>query len=178
VRKLEIGSGPRPTRGYTHLDINPNAPNVDIVGGAFPLPPEVHAATWDTIRAIDVLEHFSYRHTVDVLREWASVMRPGGRLYVQVPDAETIMRWFVHQPDRLPTPDGLPDHALAGAAWRLLGGHADGVIVGDGDDWRWNAHYALFSYDSLVAQLNLAGFTVTDVERSLHPNLLAMAVRR
>lgn len=178
-RHLEIGSGYRPTPGFTHLDANPNAPGVDIVGSGYPLPAEACAHQWDHIRAVDVLEHFSYRDTHAVLRGWASVLKPGGTLFVQVPDAHTIMTWYCDNPQRLlrGLPRDLPQTALTGAMWRLLGGHADGGYARDGDDWRWNAHYAMFTAGSLTRHLERAGFDVTYVQANDHPNLLVDAVR-
>ena len=106
--KLELGSGYSPTPGFVHLDANPNAPQVDIVGSATSLDQPDDSVT--ELRAVDVLEHLSYWDTDRVLAEWARVLRPGGKLYVQVPDAETIMQWFATEPDRLTQadPEGTP----------------------------------------------------------------------
>ena len=176
--KLELGSGYHPTPGFTHLDLNPNAPGVDIVGPAFPL--GLPDATVEEIRAVDVLEHLPYRQTVPALAEWARVLQPGGRLYVQVPDAALIMEWFVLSPERLlcRLPGDVPQTPESGAAWRLLGGQEDGVQAKAGDDWRLNAHYSLFSRDSLTDALNEAGFDVESCETNVHPNLCLWARRR
>lgn len=175
IEKLELGSGTHPTPGFTHLDINPAAPDVDIVGTAWPL--NLPDGTVGEIRAVDVLEHLSYWDTDQILADWFRVLRPGGKIYIQVPDAQSIMEWFVRAPakltDRLPA--NLPQTPLAGAAWRLLGGHNDGVYVNDGDDFRWNAHYALFSESSLRKALMAAGFTDIDIQTNPHPNLLCNA---
>lgn len=172
---LELGSGYHPTPGYTHLDLNPNAPQVDIVGPAWPL--DLDDETAAEIRAVDVLEHISYRDTAAVLADWARVLRPGGLLYVQVPDADLIMQTYTTAPARLleRLPADLPATPLAGATWRLLGGHHDDVNAHEGDDWRWNAHYALFSHDSLGDALAAAGLIVDVIETNAHPNLCAWA---
>lgn len=176
--RLELGSGYCPTPGFTHLDLNPNAPQVDIVGPAFPL--DLADGVCDEIRAVDVLEHLPYRQTATALAEWARVLRTGGKLYVQVPDAETIMSWYVMEPhlllERLPA--DVPQNREGGAAWRLLGGQDDEVCAKDGDDWRWNAHYSLFSRDSLALALDEAGFVIDSLEINGHPNLLCWARKR
>lgn len=176
--RLELGSGYCPTPGFTHLDLNPNAPDVDIVGPAFPL--DLPDGECDEIRAVDVLEHLPYRQTAAALAEWARVLRQGGRLYVQVPDARQIMLWYVHEPHRLleRLPADIPQDAETGAAWRLLGGQDDDVCARPGDDWRWNAHYSLFSRDSLTRALDAAGFDVESLQVNGHPNLLSWAVKR
>lgn len=174
--KVEIGAGARAHDGYLALDLNPK--NADVVADASRLP--FKDASIDALRAVDVLEHISYRETEAVLDEWARVCKPGAHLYVQVPDADEIMRWYMLQPHRLKrgVPRELPQTALAGAAWRLLGGHADGTYVDADGDWRWNAHYSLWSMLSLVTALDLAGFVVVSCPTNGHPNLCCEAVRR
>lgn len=171
--RLELGSGYNPTPGYLHVDLNPNAPGVDKVASAWPLD-WVQDGTVTEIRAVDVLEHISYRDTTAVLADWARVLASAGRLYVQVPDADKIIRLYMTD-DRALTrglPADLPQTALAGATWRLLGGHRDGTYAADGDDWRWNAHYALFSPWSLTAAVQAAGLEVQSCRTNAHPNIL------
>ncbi len=178
IDKLELGSGYHPTPGFTHLDINPECPDVDIVGPAWPLT-DIPDASVGELRAVDVLEHLSYWDTDAILADWFRVLRPGGKLYVQVPDADLIMQWYLAEPgllvDRLPV--DLPQTPLAGAAWRLLGGHNDGVYVKDGQDFRLNAHYALFSSASLRLALTKAGFEIEAMQINGHPNICAWGVR-
>lgn len=175
--RLELGSGYNPLPGYTHLDLNPNAPDVDIIGPAFPLAlPDESCAE---IVAIDVLEHISYWDTDAALAEWARVLRPGGVLRLQVPDAHEIMHWYGDEPMVLlrGLPGELPQTPLAGAAWRLLGGHSDGVYAKDGDDWRLNAHYSLWSHESLVLALRHAGLEVRTMTTNPFPNIQCTAVK-
>lgn len=174
--RLELGSGYDPTPGYFHVDLNPNAPRVDRVAPAWPLDWVADGSVAE-IRAVDVAEHVSYRDTDRMFADWARVLAPGGRLFVQVPDAAEIMRRFAINDARLATglPPELPQTALAGATWRLLGGHADGTFVADGDDFRLNAHYALFSTRSLRDAVRAAGLTVTSCTVNAHPNILLHA---
>lgn len=176
--KLELGSGYSPTPGYTHVDLNPNAPQVDHVGLAWPLD-WIGDGTVTEIRAVDVLEHLSYRDTSAVLADWARVLAPGGRLFVQVPDAHEIMRRYVAGDPRLVRglPRELPQTLLAGATWRLLGGHADGDYAANGDDFRWNAHYALFSVQSLTDALEAVELRVESCKVNGHPNILMWCVK-
>jgi predicted SAM-dependent methyltransferase len=176
--RLELGSGYQPTAGYFHVDLNPNAPGVDRVAPAWPLD-WVADGTVAEIRAVDVLEHLSYRDTGAVLADWARALAPRGRLFVQVPDADLIMRRFASGDQRLVTglPADLPQTVLAGATWRLLGGHADGAFVADGDDFRLNAHYALFSVDSLRDAIEAAGLEVVRCDVNGHPNIQLWAAK-
>lgn len=176
TRKLEIGCGRKHTPGYTRVDANPNIP-ADWHGDATgPIPFEDGA--FDEIRAVDVLEHISYWHTEVALAEWARLLAPGGRLYVQVPDCGRILNEFVANQrawaDRLP--DGLAGlPPIVSVAWRILGGHADGAFTLGDDDWRHNAHYAMFDSPSIRWYLRRAGLAVVSLESNFHPNLLVWA---
>lgn len=178
LTRLEIGAGYAPTPGYLTCDANTNCP-VDVHCSADDLP--FPAAIFDEVRAVDILEHMPYRATVNVLKEWARVMRCGGRLFVQTPNAARIMRWALDTPDDLDV--GLPAELtecpiMIRAAWRLLGGQNDGAYARDGDDWRFNAHYALFDEESLGWVLDRAGFDVVSLDTNPFPNLQCWAVKR
>lgn len=172
--RIEVGAGCYATPGFLAVDVNPRCAGV--VADVRALPFRTGSVT--SLRATDILEHLSYRQTDDVLAEWSRVCQRGARVYVQVPDAETIMRWFCAGDVRLTTPPELPQTALAGAAWRLLGGHFDGGVVEAGEDWRWNAHFAFFSQGSLSAALDRASFRVIKIRTNPFPNLCCQAVRR
>lgn len=172
--KVELGAGASAHDGFIAVDINPQY--ADVVADARSLPFEDGTVT--SMRAVDVLEHCSWRDTDAVLAEWARVCASGADLYVQVPDAAAIAQWYVTGDQRLHKYDKGACPLIIGAAWRLLGGHADGVYVDDDADFRWNAHYALFDKDYLTDALNRAGFSVTNCVTNGHPNLMATAIRR
>jgi SAM-dependent methyltransferase len=177
--KVELGAGRNAKDGFVTVDINP-AMNPDYVASVLKLPFE--DGTVESMRAVDVLEHLSYRHTADALAEWARVLCPDGRLYVQVPDADLCMHWYVSHPVALEkwadeTGQIVPCTAMDGLQWRLLGGHGDNRFVDDGDDWRFNAHYSLWSRSTLHDALTDAGFVVKRMETNGHPNVLCWAVR-
>jgi predicted SAM-dependent methyltransferase len=172
--KLEIGGGERLQPGFLNVDVNPRS--ADVIGSALALP--FRDGTITALRAVDCAEHCSYRVTDEMFAEWARVCAPAATLYVQVPDAHEIMRRYIAgNIDALRTPDDLPDTRLAGATWRLLGGHQDGKYCKEGDDFRWNAHFALFSAASLRVALETAGFHVDSIVTNPHPNLCCDAVR-
>lgn len=182
MAKLELGSGYHPTPGFLTLDLNPKT-KPDFIGSAFPLPQDAHTharedGPFEELRAVDVLEHLSYRHTVPALAGWRLIVSPGARLYIQVPDAAQIMTWWHHRDNRLleRLPVELPQTHLAGAAWRLLGGHADGELVEFGGDFRLNAHFALFDRPSLNTQLEESGWEVESMTVNGHPNICCWAV--
>lgn len=184
--KLELGCGHHPTPGYVRVDANPNI-DADWHGDACgPMPwPD---GTFAEIRAVDVLEHLPYRLTPVALAEWSRLLAPGGRLYVQVPDCGRIMREYVENPgrwrERVPAElEALPP--ILGVAWRILGGQDEGTLTGGtgggytkaDDDWRWNAHYAMFDEAALRWYLTKAGLVVDTLESNFHPNLCVWAVK-
>lgn len=170
---LEIACGfSRDPRCDTFMDINPAIPDLDYCGSfeSLPWPDE----TFDLIVARDCIEHTSYESTGVVLTEWRRVLAPRGRIFIQTPNADLVMEWYIRGrydllTDRLPV--NLPITPLMGVAWRLLGGHMDDQVVGRDGDWRWNAHYALFSEESLVEHMENAGFVVDSVTTNTHPNV-------
>jgi SAM-dependent methyltransferase len=76
-------------------DIRPWEVNVDLyvdAPGVFKADvrrlPEEWGGQFDVVRAKHVLEHFPYEQTKPILREWARLLAPGGRLVITVPDIE------------------------------------------------------------------------------------------
>ena len=185
--KLDLGSGFAPycpdDPTWEHLDLNPNAPHVEYVCDAFgPLP--FADGEVEELRAVDILEHGSYRDTKAILKEWARILKPGGTLFVQVPSAGTIMRWYAENDVRLTRwQHGAPCSPILGAMWRLLGGLNDGQFVeGDGDP-HLNVHLSLFDEYWLRNSLERAGLALGSIVgggkiiENDHPNLQATATR-
>lgn len=143
--RLNLGSGSRPIEGYYNVDRKfDGAPEettgICHVGEVFPLkfrndPGPMADGAADEIRASHVLEHFSHRQTLDVLREWVRVLKPGGVLKVAVPDFDKIVNYYVNGSGELP---------LEGF---VFGGHVD-------DDDR---HGAMFNAQKLTTLMRMAG---------------------
>jgi predicted SAM-dependent methyltransferase len=105
-RRLELGSGSRPTRGHIHADTDPWAQHLEfrIRKGAIPIPDG-----WaDEILAIHVLEHIHPTVVVDAVCEWRRCLRLGGLLKVHVPDSRRLCARFAEEPD-------------IGKRWALMG---------------------------------------------------------
>jgi len=168
--KIECGSGFHPQPGFIHVDINSNCPNLDYVSSVDSLPMfEDNSA--DEMRACDVLEHFSYRDTIRVLTEWFRILKPGGKIYIQVPNAKLLAeRWINND---LPLMNGMPIDFSA--SYWIMGGHNDGVFAKDDETWRFNAHYTLFSPESLRFYLEKVGFKNIDIQSDGGSNLICWA---
>ncbi|KWO41040.1 hypothetical protein WT97_19765 [Burkholderia sp. MSMB1459WGS] len=84
--KLNIGCGHIPLADYLNVDSR-ELPGVDIVAEATRLP--FGEGEVSVLRAAHLLEHFPQEQLRrEVLPYWRSIVKPGGKLHVIVPDAE------------------------------------------------------------------------------------------
>lgn len=131
---LHLGCGPIDARGFVNVDLQP-FPHVHHVSGAFPLdmfPSECA----DLVYASHILEHFSWTMTLDILKEWQRVLKPGGVLRLGVPDFPTIISIYLDTGDI---------------------GQIHGPLMG-GQSYPHNFHYAVFDEERLRTMLIAAGF--------------------
>ena len=138
--KINLGSGDSPIAGFTNVDALPDAPGVDLVADiSKPLPLDDGSA--DLVYASHVLEHFPHGQTLELLRDWRRVLRPGGQLLVAVPDLDVIARMLVERRGWF-TP---PNEPWVGA---IYGGQKD----------EYDFHKTGFTAPWLAYQLGEAGF--------------------
>ena len=95
VRRLHVG-GKTAAPGWEVLNAVP-ADYVDHVGNARDLS-RFGDDTFLEIYASHVLEHLDYRDELpDTLKEWRRTLVPGGRLYISVPDLDTLAKLFLEK---------------------------------------------------------------------------------
>lgn len=121
IHKVEIGSGKFPRRGYTHIDIEESA-KPDILGDFRTMSFD----NLDEVMALHVLEHFDRREGLEVLKQWHSWLRVGGRLIVETPDLERICQFFTTRPERLWANREYLNFALYGSQGEEWAYHKDG----------------------------------------------------
>ncbi|NLE00815.1 MAG: methyltransferase domain-containing protein [Fibrobacter sp.] len=91
-RKLHIG-GKIKTPGWEILNIIPSE-IVDHVADAKDLS-QFDNESFQILYASHVLEHFDYNGELQkTLKEWYRVLEPGGKLYISVPDMDTLALLF------------------------------------------------------------------------------------
>jgi predicted SAM-dependent methyltransferase len=150
--RLELGAGDRGTPGFVHNDIRYTS-GIDWVFDAAEASAYAGCESCDEIRATHLLEHFSHRRTVAVLKDWLACLKPGGLLYVEVPNFEMQCRVL------------------------LAGQHEEAVRLAYGDqDYEGNAHLTGFTARTLFDAAEAAGFT--DVAVRVEGLVLAMEARR
>ena len=94
VRKLEIGPGENPIRGFESLNIVGGRWVDYVLDASKPLPFENDS--FDLVYASHILEHVPWFHVSAAISEWVRILKPGGALEVWVPDALKICRVLVN----------------------------------------------------------------------------------
>jgi SAM-dependent methyltransferase len=146
VRALEIGCGESPITdpGWEHLDLRP-FPHVEHVQPATDLS-NFSDDTFDRIAAKDVIEHIGWALVPVALSEWVRVLKPGGVLEVETPNAKEIVELIANPGDpTLPRWGGESDWARFS---RVTFGH---------QDCPENHHASYFTWEWLTDLLYGAG---------------------
>lgn len=141
--KLDIGGG-KNKRDEDYISVD--KVNGDVIADMWALPYEENEV--DEIWSSHCLEHAPMSKVIDTLKEWLRVLKPGGRLIVQVPNFDYIARYWLVGPDR---------------AW------AERMIFGMQDSDH-EFHKCAFTTLSLRGDLEGVGFTVKNVEMRLAYN--------
>lgn len=93
MKKIEIGSGKRPHKGYKTIDVEAYA-NPTYLGDFRTM----SFSELDEIRNHHVLEHFGREEGIKVLKQWCSWLKKDGILVVETPDFEYICENFKKDP--------------------------------------------------------------------------------
>jgi SAM-dependent methyltransferase len=100
---LHLGSGDISWPNWVNIDgasdgWNPGAKQPDVIADITKLPyGENHA---DAIAAIHVIEHFYLWEVQPILAEWRRVLKPGGRLILELPSMEKVFGYIADMLDR------------------------------------------------------------------------------
>lgn len=86
-RRINIGGG------ETHL---PGFENYDRKLGKEAYPLDVEDESLDEILASHVFEHFSFKDSESVLKNWVAKLKPGGRIRIAVPDFEQLAKCYLN----------------------------------------------------------------------------------
>ncbi len=141
MRRLHIG-GEQRKDGWEILNIVPG-PAVDHLGDARDLS-RFHDHTFGELYASHVLEHLDYQdgELLNTLREWHRVLTPGGRLFLSVPDLDTLARLFLDKTQ-------FNTEGRFRIMRMIFGGHMD----------EYDYHMVGLNLDILAVYLREAGFS-------------------
>jgi len=153
--KLNLGCGLDKKPGWVNIDIRREV-NPDLVWDLEkPLPLPSNYA--EEILAKDVLEHISFRKVRDVLKDWYRVLKPGGKITIQVPDLLAIYEKVVKKD---------PSDWWSISYW----------IYG-AQDYPENTHKTGFTYTALYKLLTEVGFKRISIRSDGGTNLIAEAYK-
>lgn len=141
LKEIKLNLGGRDSRipGFLNVDLY-ESPNTDVVTDCADLH-TFETASVAEIYASNILEHFSHRKTLDVLKEWKRVLVPRGTLWLSVPDFDEVVRLYAQM--------GFVDYLR-----NLLYGEQEYPLA---------FHYTIFTYPTLAAICCEAGFS--DIKR-------------
>jgi SAM-dependent methyltransferase len=148
--RLNLGSGHVPREGFVNVDAR-DIDGVDVVADVRQLP--FKPGTVEEIYAAHLVEHFPIEELRRVLLpHWFGLLRPGGRLVVVTPDAETMITEAAN--GLIPFED------------------LQRVIFGD-QEYDGDFHFAMLTPDSFSGLLSRCGFANIEVIERARRNGLA-----
>ena len=155
--KLNLGCGLDKRKGYINIDIREGV-KPDQVWDLNKLPYPYKNESIEEIFAKDVLEHFPFKTTEPLLKEWYRLLEKGGKLYIQAPDLEHIAKEVILNRKY--------DYKEI-SFW----------IYGE-QDYPTNFHKAGFTIYTLKFLLESIGFIVTKIKNNGGSNLMCWASKR
>lgn len=97
--RLNLGCGDKILPGYVNVDVAASRAGMapDVLCDLHQLTP-FETGSVDEVLAVHVVEHFWRWEVVDVLEEWARVLKPGGRMILECPNLLTACEEFLKNP--------------------------------------------------------------------------------
>jgi len=180
--RINLGCGTDVRPGYVNVDSR-ELPGVDRVTDLSKFPWPFDSESVEEVLMLDFLEHFPYGSTAAILMECYRILRPGGQLVIQVPDAEILgavicrrgrfqcnrcgewMQGYIddHGSDRRPSAQcsncgQAYEEVLEAAVRRMFGGQ----------DYPGNFHHVCFTFSSLIEQAAACGLRFDIIEEQEH----------
>lgn len=155
MRGLDIGPGRSPVKGFDTVDIRP-LKGVKYQADARQLP--FADNEFDIVHASHIIEHIPWFQTINTLKEWVRVLKPGGRLEVWTVDAYKVAKALVEYEDggSWQIGDGWARYGADKNPYLWCAGRIFAFPRSDGEDSA-NWHRALFTPKHLMDCFNQVG---------------------
>lgn len=148
IKGIHLGCGMSRIKTFINIDGSYKS-NCDLVGRIERL--AFASDSVDVIYCSHSLEHVSHRRCAEVLSEWFRLLKPGGHLFIAVPDIEILFTMYLNALDEYSSP-----------ATRAFVDDLIKIIFG-GQSYPLNQHRNGFSFTTLNKWLLETGFT--NIER-------------
>lgn len=145
---LHIGSGGLKINDFLNFDADVFI-NCDVVAKSDRINLGNNAV--GTIYASHLFEHIPRARTAEVVAEWYRVLKPGGKLYLCVPDLEVLARLYL---------DNLKNYETENA--KYLVDMASNIIYGGQTD-KYDFHYYGYSFVTIKSLLTSLGFSAVEL---------------
>lgn len=146
--RLNLGSGGIEIPGYLSVDLHDQ--RATLISDATRL--DLEEGTVEEILAIHLFEHLSPWKALEALREWHRVLRPGGRLVMEMPDVESLCRRFTET-------KGIQErYSLLNCLYAPVNTTGEGAPTGSADTEITSPHLYGWWPESLSDHLAAAGF--------------------
>lgn len=149
IRKLQVGTGYTPLRGWLNTDLNPHVrvPYLDVIK-RFPLP----SGVFDYVYSEHLIEHFAYPEGTAFLRESFRVLKAGGKIRIATPDLHFLIDLYLNGQSKTQV-----DYMQKAIAERgIHSTYPNAFIVNDFfQNW---GHKFIYDSNTLGEQLRDAGF--------------------
>ena len=142
--KLHLGCGKKHWPGYINIDGAPaNGKQPDVLHDfRYPLPYDANVVS--EIQAIHLFEHFYPHEAAGILSDWRRVLKPGGRLVLEMPDIYKSAKNLIREIDAGKTPSD------TWSMWPIFGANPKGQHYDD--------HKTGWTFKTLKPLLETIGF--------------------
>ena len=165
-RRLNFGSAHDRVEGFENVDAMYWDGNTDIMHDMTDFPYPFNDNSIEEIRSVESLEHVSFKLTEKIIKEWYRMLKEGGKLYIQVPDAGKAMEYYVnhqicsccaHKPRDIKDAHGKLDCPLCEGKGMIHPNRWLYTFLG-AQKHPFDAHLAIFTEDIMKKHLIMAGF--------------------
>ena len=170
--RLNLGSHNKTIEGYVNVDAL-HLDNVDITHDLTEFPYPFEENSIDEILMTELLEHISWRQSVNVLRECHRILKPGGKMQIQVPDIREMMfaYWNEQICECVPHKPKSKEDAKADLSCPDCNGYGKvhpnrwKMAFCGAQKHRYDSHLNIFTPESLEEDLLSAGFNKIDFKK-------------